>query len=125
MSVHTSFELHVDRCRVVEVHRLSERGRVPADDVQVRSFITSLPEDPRSPDFTDSLRRLREERRLARQATVTMWGVRSTHRFLHLPDAPEAELRTRAVRDSADDIALLEADGVPARVAVTVRRDVS
>ena len=125
MSVQTSFELHVDRCRVVEVHTLSERGRVSADDVHVRNFITSLPEDPRSSDFSASLRRLREERRLARQATVTMWGVRSTHRFLHLPDATDVDLRARAVRDAADDIALLEADGVPARITITVRRDVS
>jgi hypothetical protein len=125
MSVHTSFELHVDRCRIVEVHTLSERGRVPADDVHVRSFIASLPDGPRSADFAASLRRLREERRLARQAIVTMWGVRSTHRFLHLADAPDVELRAHAVRDAADDIALLEADGVPARVTVTVRRDVS
>src|SRR4029079_5882350 len=101
MTVHTSFELHVDRCRVVEVHRLSERGRVPPYDVQVRSFITSLPDDPRSPDFSASLRRVREAGRLARHATVTMWGVRSTHRFLHLPDATDAELRARAVHDAA------------------------
>jgi len=125
MRVHSSFELHVDRCRVVEVHTLSERGRVPTYDVQVRSFITSLPEDPRSSDFSASLRHLREERRLARQATVTMWGLRSTHRFLQLPDAADAELRARAVRDAADDIALLEVDGAPARIAVTVGREAS
>src|SRR5215510_6551348 len=123
MTVHTSFELHVDRCRVVEVHTLSERGRVPAADVQVRSFITTLPDDPRSWEFAASLRRVREERRLARHATVTMWGLKSTHRFVHLPDAPDAALRARAVDEAADDIALLEADGTPARIAVTIGRD--
>jgi Tfp pilus assembly PilM family ATPase len=123
MTVHTSFELHVDRCRVVEVHTLSERRRVPASDVQVRSFITSLPADPRSSDFTATLRRVRDERRLSRQATVTMWGVRSMHRFVQLPDAADVELRARAVREAADDIALLEADGTPARIAVTVGRE--
>jgi len=118
MSIRTSIELHADRCRIVEVHMTSERGRGPADDVQVRSFITTVPADPRSPDFAESLQRIREDRRLARQATVTVWGLRSTHRLLHLAEGADDDVDARAVREAADDIALLEADGSRARVAV-------
>jgi MSHA biogenesis protein MshK len=125
MTTRTSFELHADRCRVVEVHTLSAGGRGAAHDVRVRTFVTNLPDDPRSADFTDSLRRVRDERRLARQATVTVWGLKSTHRYLRLPDAGEHDLHTRAIREAADDIALLEADGTPARIAVTWGSDVS
>ena len=118
MSIRTSIELHADRCRIVEVHMLSERGRGPADDVQVRSFITTLPVDPRSADFAESLQRIREDRHIARQATVTVWGLRSTHRLLHLADGADGDVHVLAVREAADDIALLEADGSRARVAV-------
>jgi hypothetical protein len=119
MSIRTSIELLADRCRIVEVHTLSERGRGPADDVRVRSFITTLHVDPRSPDFADSLQRTREEKHLARQATATVWGLRSTHRLLHLADNGDDDVEARAVRDAADDVALLETDGSRARVSVT------
>jgi Tfp pilus assembly PilM family ATPase len=119
MSIRTSIELQADRCRVVDVHMRSERGRTPAADVHVRSFVTTLPADPRSPDFAESLRRVREDRRLARQATVTVWGLRSTHRLLHVADGADNDVHGAAVREAADDIALLEADGSRARVAVT------
>jgi Tfp pilus assembly PilM family ATPase len=125
MTIRTSLELHADRCRVVEVHVPSGRGRVSADGVQVRSFIANIPADPRSPDFAESLRHVREDNRLTRQATVTMWGVRSTHRLLQLPDAGDDDLHARAVREAADDIALLETDGTPARVAATSSSTVS
>ena len=119
MSIRTSIELQADRCRIVEVRMLSERGRGPENDVQVRSFITTLPADPRSADFAESLQRIREDRHLAPQATVTVWGLRSTHRLLHLADGGDDEMRAHAVREAADDIALLDADGSRARVAVT------
>ena len=125
MTIRTSLELHADRCRVVEVHMLSERGRVTGAGVRVRSFITDLPADPLSPDFSQSLRSVREDHRLTRQATVTIWGLRSTHRLLQLPDAGDDDLHARAVRETADDIALLEADGTRARLAMTSSSTVS
>ena len=125
MTIRTSFELHADRCRVVEVQVASERGRVPADGVHVRSFITHFPDDPRSADFSASLRRLREEWRLARQATVTIWGLKSRHRFLRVAATSEDALHSHALREAADDIALLEADGTRARVAIASGADVS
>jgi hypothetical protein len=125
MTTRTSFELHPDLCRLVEVQSLAGDRRSADGDARVRQFVTRLKIDPQSPDFSESLRHLREDPGLAPEAVVTLWGLRSTHQFLRLPPTEDAELEAVAVQEAKEEIALLEGDGSRASVAVVVGADVS
>ena len=53
-----------------------------------------------SPALSSELARLRQERRLARDAWVTIWGLRSVHQFLRLPPAATADLEAMSLREA-------------------------
>ena len=120
MPIRTGLDLHADQCRTVDVHVRTGR---PASDVRVRTF-EILPVGGESPTLASELGRIRLERRLPREAWVTIWGLRSVHQFLRLPRAKDADLEALAVRESSTDLAVLEADGSPLSVALTVGADV-
>ena len=119
MPARTTVELHPAGCRLVEVD-LPKGRRGPVGDVRVRTFVSSVPgsEEPRT--LTASLAALRQERKLARQAWITIWGLRSAQQFLRLPPAKAADLDSLAVRAARKDLAALETGGEPASVAIVL-----
>jgi Tfp pilus assembly PilM family ATPase len=130
MSARTSFELHTDGCRVVEVDvRAAPRlapGRATlsqSPDVRVREFVPNIPAGDKA-DLATTLTQLRTDRTLSRDACVTIWGLRSTYQFLRLPPAKDSDLDALARREARKEIASLETDGLGASVAIMVGPDV-
>ena len=125
MSARTSFELHADGSRVVEVdvHATRLRSGSAAEDVCVRTFVPNIP-GADGANLAATLTQLRTDRALAREACVTIWGLRSTYQFLRLPPAKDTDLDALARREARKDIAPLEADGFGASVAIMVGPDV-
>jgi Tfp pilus assembly PilM family ATPase len=130
MSARTSFELHADGCRVVDVEVPSPRngpGHAAPADVRVRAFVSNLERDEqrrRRSDLAAALTQLRKEHRLATDACVTIWGLRSSYQFLRLPPAKDSDLDALARREARSEIAPLETDGAGACVAIMVGPDV-
>ena len=131
MPTRTSVELYPGGCRLVEVDlRVNRRQTAAAADARVRTFVTSLAgvptdtpvdgSDDDSASLTSALTGLQQQRRLAKEAWVTIWGLRSTHQFLRMPPAKPADLESLAAREARKDIAPLETDGDAASVAVVV-----
>jgi Tfp pilus assembly PilM family ATPase len=130
MSARTSFELHADGCRLVDVEVRSPRpgvGHGAPGDVRVRAFVSNLVRDEhrrRSSDIAATFTQLRKEHKLATEACVTIWGLRSSYQFLRLPPAKDADLDALARREARSEIAPLETDGAGACVALMVGPDV-
>jgi Tfp pilus assembly PilM family ATPase/Tfp pilus assembly protein PilN len=131
MPTRTSVELYPGGCRLVEVEvRAGRRKNAAAEEARVRAFVTSLAglssEAPASTgdddaaSLTSALRELQQRRRLAKEAWVTIWGLRSTHQFLRMPPATQADLESLAAREARKDIAPLETDGDVASVTVVM-----
>ena len=129
MSSRTSFELHADGCRLVEVGvRSIPRGSGqaasgPSEDVRVHAFVPDVSVADGS-DLTATLAQLRRDQKLAADACVTIWGLRSSYQFLRLPPAKDADLDALAAREARKEIAPLEVDGAGACVAIMVGPDV-
>src|ERR1700752_4640947 len=129
MSSRTSFELHADGCRVVEVdvRPAGQTTLIPSQDVRVRAFVTNISRaegHARASDLAAALTQLRKDRKLAADACVTIWGLRSFYQFLRLPPAQDADLDALATREARKEIAPLEVDGAGACVATMVGPDV-
>ena len=118
----TGFDLHPDQCRVVDVHVRTTRSGV-SGDVRVKAFAL-LPEGRMSPSLSAELRRLRQEQRLAREAWVTIWGLRSIHQFLRLPPAANSDLEALSLREARRDLSTLESEAGRASVALMIGADV-
>ncbi|HVQ12194.1 MAG TPA: hypothetical protein VMS40_01335 [Vicinamibacterales bacterium] len=117
----TGIDLHPDQCRVVDVQvraRDDESG-----DLRVNAFAL-LAEGRVSPVLSSDLARLRQEQRLARDAWVTIWGLRSVHQFLRLPPADTADLEAMSLREAQPELSALEADTGRAAVALMIGPDV-
>jgi Tfp pilus assembly PilM family ATPase len=124
MSARTSFELHGDGCRIVNV---DVRPAGAPGDVRVRAFVTNLPRDEhrrRSSDLAAAFNQLRKDHKLATDACVTIWGLPSSYQFLRLPPAKDSDLDALARREARHEIAPLETDGAGACVAIMVGPDV-
>lgn len=125
MRTRTSVELYPGGCRLVEV-ALPPRRRGPiASDVRVRTWVSQIPEaeggvNTVGATYTSPLRTLRDKRKLAREAWVTVWGLRSVQQFLRLPPAKPADLEALAIRDARKDLASLETGTDRATVSVVV-----
>ena len=117
MPTRSSIELHPDGCRLVDVFVPSRRaGTAVASEARVRSFASFEAVD--GLELTAQLASLRAERKLARAAWVTVWGLRSAQQFLRLPPAKPADLEALAAREARKEIAPLEADGDRATVGI-------
>jgi len=123
MSTRTSLELHPDGCRVVEVHVRPRALSASEGDVRVRTFVPNVPGGD-GPELARALGRLRQDRKLASEACVTIWGLRSSYQFLRLPPAKDEDLEALATREARKEIAPLETDGWGACVALMVGSDV-
>ena len=89
----------------------------------MRAFVPHVPVGDGA-DLTATLTQLRKDRKLAADACVTIWGLRSSYQFLRLPPAKDADLETLATREARKEIAPLEVDGAGACVAIAVGPDV-
>ena len=118
----TGFDLHPDQCRVVDVHVRTTRSGV-SGDVRVKAFAL-LSEGRMSSSLSAELRRLRQEQRLAREAWVTIWGLRSIHQFLRLPPAANSDLEALSLREARRDLSTLESEAGRASVALMIGADV-
>jgi hypothetical protein len=122
MASRTGFDLHVDQCRVVDVHVRTTRLPAPAD-VRVKAFAL-LGDGRLSPTLSAQLAHLRQRQRLSREAWVTIWGLRSIHQFLRLPPAATADLEALSLREARRDLSTLEAEGGRPSVALMIGADV-
>jgi Tfp pilus assembly PilM family ATPase len=117
----TGIDLHPDQCRVVDVQVRARDGE--SGDVRVNAF-ARLAEGRVSPALSSDLARLRQEQRLAREAWVTIWGLRSVHQFLRLPPADTADLEAMSLREAQHELSALEADAGRAAIALMIGADV-
>lgn len=78
-----------------------------------------------SPTLSAELNRLRREQQLARDAWVTIWGLRSVHRFLRLPPAATADLESLSLQEAHRDLSALEDEVGAVSVALMIGPDVS
>jgi Tfp pilus assembly PilM family ATPase/Tfp pilus assembly protein PilN len=120
----TSIELHQSGCRVVDVQAPKARRAPAPAGVRVTAFAVDAG-TPTDPDgLAAALARLRRERRLSRQAWVTVWGLRATQQFLRLPPAAPRDLEALARREARKDIAPLESEGDAASVGLMLAGEV-
>jgi Tfp pilus assembly protein PilN len=119
MATRTSFELYPGGCRLVEVD-LPPRRSPAAADARVRTFVNDVGAGDDPVTLANTLLRLKQERKLPRQAWVTVWGLRAVQQFLRLPPATPAVLESLAAREARKDIAPLETGGDRASVAIVL-----
>lgn len=124
MPARTSIELHSTGCRLVEVEVARRGRRAPLEDVRIRSFVARVPEEADEGTFAMRLARLRHERKLARHAWVTIWGLRSVQQVLRLPPARPDDLEALAMREARKDLVSLETDGERASIGLIVGGEV-
>lgn len=117
----TGVDLHPDQCRVVDAEVRAHDGA--AGDVRVNAF-AALPEGRMSPALPSELTRLHQEQRLARDAWVTIWGLRSLHQFLRLPPVATADLEAMSLREAHYGLSAFEAEVGRASVALMIGADV-
>jgi len=63
-----------------------------------------------SPALPSELTRLHQEQRLARDAWVMIWGLRSLHQFLRLPPVATADLEAMSLREAHYGLSAFEAE---------------
>lgn len=124
MPARTSIELHPSGCRLVEVDLPARRRGAVGSDVHVRTFVSDVSGGEDDATLTAALSTLREQRKLARETWVTIWGLRSAQQFLRLPPAKPADLESLATREVRKDLAPLETGGDRASVAIVLGGDV-
>src|SRR5688572_30487525 len=124
MAARTSIELHPTGCRLVEVTVSPRKADPAATDVRVRVFADDIPAGDDGAALTARLSSLRLEKKLAREAWVTIWGLRTAHQFLRLPPAKPADLQALAAREAKKDLTALESDGDRACIGILLGGEV-
>ena len=119
LAARTSVELHPDGCRVVQVDVVTGRRAVPAGDARVTAFVNPVPGGSDTVALTAALTALRQEGKFARDAWVTVWGLRTTQQLLRLPPAKPDALEALARREARKDVAPFETEADGASVSVT------
>lgn len=77
-----------------------------------------------SPALSVELDRVRQEGRLAREAWVTIWGLRSVHQFLRLPPTAAADLDALSLQEAQHELSALEDEAGPVAVSRMIGPDV-
>ncbi len=128
MPTRTSIEVHPTGCRLVEIQVAAGGRQRTGGDVVVRRFVTQVAAAAAAADPVAAARALsaiRIERKLARQATVILWGLRTAHQYMRLPPAKPGDLPAIAAREARKEIAALETDGTRATVATMIGAEVT
>ena len=122
MSSRTSFELHADGCRVVDVDVRPMAARRPRARIRVGPHV---PGGRRRAPISRPRWRSSGRTGSSRPTRASPSGVcRSSYQFLRLPPAKDADLDALATREARKEIAPLEVDGAGACVAIAVGPDV-
>jgi hypothetical protein len=105
----TGLDLSSIRCNVVDAESSGRRRRSEPTAFRVHQFasITHL-DNPEA--LTTELKVLAARGSFSRRAWVNLWDVRSSHQYLLLPVAPEAELESRARRHGASVLGMSDLD---------------
>jgi Tfp pilus assembly PilM family ATPase/Tfp pilus assembly protein PilN len=113
-------ELSASSCRIVAIRgRPSKAGSSASPgETRVDAFHSITCDDPES--LTWQLRALLTCKAVSRRAWVTLWGLRSVHRFMLLPPARPEDLEALARREARRDLDALEAQGENTSCGVAV-----
>ena len=90
------------------LRRKPKRPSSPPDTI-VDDFHSFSYDDPES--LTAQLRAVLAGKSFPKRAQVTIWGLRSAHRFMLLPPAAPRDVEALARREARQDLAALEAQG--------------
>ena len=109
MCVGTGLDLSSIRCNVVDAESSGRRRRSEPTAFRVHQF-ASITHLDNSEALTAELKALAARGSFSRRAWVNLWDVRSSHQYLLLPAAPDAELESRARRHGASVIGMSDLD---------------
>ena len=96
----TGIDLSSIRCNVVDAESSGRRRRADPTRFRVHNF-ASIPHLDNTEALSSELKMLAARGSFPRRAWVNLWDVRSSHQYLLLPSAPDAELESRARRHGA------------------------
>lgn len=105
----TGIDLSSIRCNVVDAESSGRRRRAEPTPFRVHDF-ASIPHLDNTETLTSELKALAARGTFPRRAWVNLWDVRSSHQYLLLPSAPDAELESRARRHGASLLGMDDRD---------------
>ena len=105
----TGIDLSSIRCNVVDAESSGRRRRAEPTPFRVHNF-ASIPHLDNTETLTSELKALTARESFPRRAWVNLWDVRSSHQYLLLPSAPDAELESRARRHGASVLGMNDRD---------------
>jgi Tfp pilus assembly PilM family ATPase len=105
----TGIDLSSIRCNVVDAESSGRRRRGESAAFHVHDF-ASITHLDNSEALTSELKALVARGSFSRRAWVNLWEVRSSHQYVLLPFASDAELESRARRHGASALGMNELD---------------
>ena len=105
----TGIDLSSIRCNVVDAESSGRRRRAEPAPFRVHNF-ASIPHLDNADALSGELKTLAAQGSFPRRAWVNLWDVRSSHQYLLLPSAPDAELESRARRHGASVLGMNDRD---------------
>ena len=105
----TGIDLSSIRCNIVDAESSGRRRRAEPTTFRVHNF-ASIPHLDNSDVLSNELKTLASHGSFPRRAWVNLWDVRSSHQYLLLPSAPDAELESRARRHGASVLGMNDRD---------------
>ena len=105
----TGIDLSSIRCNVVDAESSGRRRRGEPAAFRVHDF-ASITHLDNSEALSSELKALAARGSFSRRAWVNLWDVRSSHQYVLLPSASDAELESRARRHGASALGMNELD---------------
>jgi len=105
----TGIDLSSIRCNVVDAESSGRRRRGEPTAFRVHDF-ASITHLDNSEALGSELKALAARGSFSRRAWVNLWDVRSSHQYVLLPSASDAELESRARRQGASALGMNELD---------------
>jgi Tfp pilus assembly PilM family ATPase len=105
----TGIDLSALRCNVVDAQSSGRRRKGEPAAFRVHHF-SSITHLGNADALADELKALAARGSFSRRAWVNMWDVRSSHQYMLLPSAPDAELESRARRQGASVLGMSDFD---------------
>lgn len=105
----TGIDLSSIRCNVVDAESSGRRRRAEPAPFRVHNF-AAIPHLDNTEALSIELKALAARGSFPRRAWVNLWDVRSSHQYLLLPSAPDAELESRARRHGASVLGMDDRD---------------
>ena len=105
----TGIDLSSIRCNVVDAQSSGRRRKGEPAAFRVHHF-ASITHLDNTEALTEELKTLAARGSFSRRTWVNLWDVRSSHQYLLLPSAPDAELESRARRHGASVLGMSDLD---------------